>query len=397
MIVGGKRWTGIKFKTGDTVKMRVDEARCAIYFAVNNGQFRELAKVEKRPSPYYLAVGASWEGTKFAIEHYSRRDTKAVDETKEAEHEVINIHFLRSVFHEMESGHCQYIFIRNTYSLDFTLFSIGNIRHFLFCPFRLSLPKEREIGALKTKNRRLKVTAKQAANQNLEYRVETESTRYKLSFSFNMHRIMAICLFRCLCTLFVIVPHQQQMNMLGGKLVSMQQETARYQKMEKERNAEVQALREEVKQFKQTNHELVVENLSLREQLLKVKDEEKEREEEVEELRKEVKLLKMQHLDESKYLQWGPDEITAWIINLDLKRLLKYEEALRKGLVQEQATGGILAEIDGGDLTLWGIGDRKDRKWIMGEIERLLANNAPNQIPQGVMVEGANAAPSAFV
>ena len=139
------------------------------------------------------------------------------------------------------------------------------------------------------------------------------------------------------------------------------------------------------------------ENLSLTEQVVAVKDEEKERVKEVKELRKEVKRLKMQYLDETKYLQWGPDEITAWIINLDLKRLLKYEEALRKGLVQEQATGGILAEIDGGDLTLWGIGDRKDRKWVMGEIEKMVANNAPNQIPQGVMVEGANAAPSAFV
>ena len=96
-------------------------------------------------------------------------------------------------------------------------------------------------------------------------------------------------------------------------------------------------MREEVKQFKQTNHELVVENLSLREQLLKVKDEEKEREEEVEELRKEVKLLKMQHLDESKYLQWGPDEITAWVINLDPKRLGKYEKKLEKALFEEEA------------------------------------------------------------
>ena len=97
--------------------------------------------------------------------------------------------------------------------------------------------------------------------------------------------------------------------------------------MEKEANEEVQALKEEVKQLKQAKHEVVVENLSLTEQVVAMKDEEKELKKEVEELRKENKRLKMQHLDETKYLQWGPEEITAWIINLDLKRLLKYEEA----------------------------------------------------------------------
>ena len=76
------------------------------------------------------------------------------------------------------------------------------------------------------------------------------------------------------------------------------------------------------------------------------------------------------NLDESQYDQWGPDEIVAWIINLDPKRLRRYEEALSKGLVEDQANTALLAEVDGADLKEWGIVDRKDRKYVKIAIGR---------------------------
>merc|ERR1712154_539429 len=98
-----------------------------------------------------------------------------------------------------------------------------------------------------------------------------------------------------------------------------------------------------------------------------------------------------------KYIEWGPDEIAAWFVNLDPNRMGKYENALEKGLVECEANGALLAEVDGADLKEWGITDRKDRKYVMAEIERLVATDAPNQNAKVAMMEGANAAPTAYM
>ena len=177
----------------------------------------------------------------------------------------------------------------------------------------------------------------------------------------------------------------------------MQQRVIKYKKKEQEMEQVNQQLRNEVERLIQEKQDLGVDNLSMKEQILKMKEEEKEREEELKELRREVKRLKLQQLDESKYIQWGPEEITAWIVNLDTNRMQKYDTVLGKGLVENEVNGALLAEVDGGDLNQWGIGDRKDRKYVMAQIERLVANNAPNQSAKPVMMEGANAAPTAYM
>ena len=85
-------------------------------------------------------------------------------------------------------------------------------------------------------------------------------------------------------------------------------------------------------------------------------DEEKERQMELEQLREEVKRLQLQSLDESKYMDWTAEEISEWILNLDIDRMSKYEDVIRKNLKEDEADGSLLSEVDGGDLGLWGIG-----------------------------------------
>jgi len=159
-------------------------------------------------------------------------------------------------------------------------------------------------------------------------------------------------------------------------------------------------LTEQVERLKQEKNEAVESLTVVRGQLSVIREEEKQREQEVMELKAEVKRLKLQQLDESKYIEWGPDEIASWIVNLNPKRLQKYEQELASKLVESEVNGKVLSdpdELDAADLMVWGINDRKDRKYVMAEIEKLRANKALNQSQQGAMMEGANAAPTAYM
>ena len=67
---------------------------------------------------------------------------------------------------------------------------------------------------------------------------------------------------------------------------------------------------------------------------------------ELQELREEVQRIKLQQLDESKYTEWGPEEIAAWIINLDPGRMMKYENAVKSALKEEEADGDFLERYE---------------------------------------------------
>ena len=101
---------------------------------------------------------------------------------------------------------------------------------------------------------------------------------------------------------------------------------------------------------------LTVKIQSISEQNTVLQDEEKERQMEVEQLREEVKRLKLLSLDESKYMDWNAEEISEWILNLDIDRMSKYEDVIRKNLKEDEVEGSLLSEVDGGDLRAWGIG-----------------------------------------
>ena len=144
------------------------------------------------------------------------------------------------------------------------------------------------------------------------------------------------------------------------------------------------------------------EKQSLSDQIAVFQDEEKQREMELQELREEVQRLKLQQLDESKYREWGPDEIAAWIINLDPGRMMKYEKAVQSALKEDEADGTMLDAVDGGDLRQWGILKLGDRKFVKEQIANLLnGNKAPKggskMVPMQGANEGANAAPTAYM
>ena len=137
-------------------------------------------------------------------------------------------------------------------------------------------------------------------------------------------------------------------------------------------------------------------------QIAAFQDDEKQREMELQELREENQRLRLQQLDESKYAEWGPVEIAAWIINLDKKRLGKYENAVKSALKEEEADGSLLEVADAGDLRGWGIQKREDRKFVQQHIDKLVKGNAPQKGGPKVAMQGLNTvadegAPTAYV
>lgn len=87
----------MKFRVGDTVKIRVDEANCSISFAVDKAkggctELQEFGKIQKSNNPYYLAVCAINAGNVFQLTHYSCTNVVSDEESKEPEQEVTYIH-----------------------------------------------------------------------------------------------------------------------------------------------------------------------------------------------------------------------------------------------------------------------------------------------------------------
>ena len=47
---------GVSFKTGDTVKLRVDIGRSSIAFGVNNNKLNDVSQIAVSSKPHYMAV-----------------------------------------------------------------------------------------------------------------------------------------------------------------------------------------------------------------------------------------------------------------------------------------------------------------------------------------------------
>ena len=136
----------------------------------------------------------------------------------------------------------------------------------------------------------------------------------------------------------------------------------------------------------------------MQQQLSQYEDEEKERQIEVQALREEVKRLKRENLDTSKYTEWGPEEICEWILGLGDGRLVKYEKELKKNLVEEEVDGSMLDKVNSADLKGWGVIKFADKKYLEEQIGLLVANlgqPVANAAPR-MANEGAHA-PTAFL
>ena len=99
-------------------------------------------------------------------------------------------------------------------------------------------------------------------------------------------------------------------------------------------------------------------------------------------------------VDEKKYMEWDADDVTDWIVGLDVQ-YEKYEEVLRENLKNEEVEGGLLGELDKNDLHRLGVNVLKDKIGIMKHIQRLTRQNVP-QMMNNEMNEGIDA-PTAYL
>merc|ERR1712154_540023 len=103
-------------------------------------------------------------------------------------------------------------------------------------------------------------------------------------------------------------------------------------------------------------------------------DDQKEREFEVKRLKEEVRRLKVLQIDPSKYLEWGHDEIVAFICNLEDGRYRKYENVLIDALKEEGVEGAHLRKVNELDVKGWGVKNFDDKKDLTKAIQQMVNN-----------------------
>ena len=129
------------------------------------------------------------------------------------------------------------------------------------------------------------------------------------------------------------------------------------------------------------------------------KEEQKEAQTKIAELEKRVRELAVKALMPSEFMQWNQSQIHLWIMSLEQGRFKKYESDLMNALTRDEVIGEDLLDVTPLVLKAWGIKDRKDRKGLNDQIQRLVQQNGPQEAAQIAfaapkMDEGA---PTAFV
>jgi len=86
-----------------------------------------------------------------------------------------------------------------------------------------------------------------------------------------------------------------------------------------------------------------------------------------------ARLVAMSTIDESKYLQWQPDEVADWILSLEPEKgaFAKYDADLRAKLNEEAVSGRDLNDLTQNELRRYGIVQKSHRSVIMAHIEQL--------------------------
>ena len=140
--------------------------------------------------------------------------------------------------------------------------------------------------------------------------------------------------------------------------------------------------------------ELAIEQLKIKISILE--DERKEFEMKINDLTEENKRLKR---DPDKYKEWNVEDVINWMICLDPGEFSKYEEKMRKVMVEEEVTGDLLTnDIDIADLKRWGIIKLKHTKQVLKAIQSLITedNKANANKNDAVLNEEANT-PTAYI
>ena len=112
----------------------------------------------------------------------------------------------------------------------------------------------------------------------------------------------------------------------------------------------------------------------------------------IESLERENKNLKLKNIDPRGYMEWKHEEILAWIMSLEDGRYAKYEEKIRKSLIEESIIGRNLPEVERSDVKGWGILNFEDKKDLVQHFQQLAQQNAAKK--SGGINEGA---PTAYI
>ena len=109
-----------------------------------------------------------------------------------------------------------------------------------------------------------------------------------------------------------------------------------------------------------------------------------------EQLRSQLNELKSKNIDVSNYKQWKFKQIFQWILSLDNGRYIQYSQQLEVSLKEEDINGEDLCQVDAGDIKSWGIVNFRDKKYLLHQIQQLIA-------PKSVEAEGTNELSTGYV
>ena len=121
-------------------------------------------------------------------------------------------------------------------------------------------------------------------------------------------------------------------------------------------------------------------------------EEQKEARTKIAELEDKMKRMTMNNIDESEYMQWNWSAILLWVCSLEHGRFKKYENELKTALSTAEMMGDDLVHVNQMDLTEWGIKIFKDKKGLMGHIQKLLDQNAAPESAQRAIADATSIA-----
>ena len=79
-----KKFEALRFAEGDTVKIKLDCLRKKIFYAVNKGQWTEVADVTVSKTPYYLGVAAYGEASVISLLNHTALNSDTKGDEKSA-------------------------------------------------------------------------------------------------------------------------------------------------------------------------------------------------------------------------------------------------------------------------------------------------------------------------
>merc|ERR1711879_981591 len=105
----------------------------------------------------------------------------------------------------------------------------------------------------------------------------------------------------------------------------------------------------------------------------------------------QIQRMNVERIDPSQFMDWGQDLVLMWIMSLEKGAFRKYESVLRQGLMDTDATGADLLNVNPLVLKQWKIKDEEDRRLLTAHIKQLVLQHASPEVAKraAIVSEGA--------